>query len=130
LNDGSFLVSDGYCNSRVLRFNPDGSVHSEYKLAQGSGQQHKDMVVPHSLVVDECDDTLMVADRENRAVHTFKLSTREYMRKCLTLAVLDNCLSCILRITAESSGTGANGCCWQAPRQLLLPRSPGPASSL
>jgi hypothetical protein len=58
------------------------------------------MVVPHSLVVDECDDTLMVADRENRAVHTFKLSTREYMRKCHPLAVLIDCLPCTLRIIA------------------------------
>lgn len=88
LNDGSFLISDGYCNSRVLRYNSDGSVHSEYKLSHASGQPQKDMVVPHSLVVDECDDTLMVADRENRAVHTFKLSTREYLRKLPPLALL------------------------------------------
>jgi hypothetical protein len=25
MNDGSFLVSDGYCNSRVLRYKPDGA---------------------------------------------------------------------------------------------------------
>lgn len=25
LKDGSFLVGDGYCNSRVMRYNPDGS---------------------------------------------------------------------------------------------------------
>lgn len=81
LNDGSFLISDGYCNSRVLRFNPDGTFHSEYKLSNGRGKQHRDMVVPHSLVVDECDNTVMVADRENRAVHTFNLQTGDFIRE-------------------------------------------------
>lgn len=76
LNDGSFLVADGYCNSRVLRFNPDGSFHSVYQFtAKG---RVRDMAVVHSLVVDECDGALVVADRENKAVHTFNLHTGAY----------------------------------------------------
>jgi len=77
LNDGSFLVSDGYCNSRVLRFNPDGSFHSVYQLT-AKGREKRDMAVVHSVVVDECDATLVVADRENKAVHTFNLHTGAY----------------------------------------------------
>jgi hypothetical protein len=83
LNDGSFLISDGYCNSRVLRFNQDGSFHSEYKLPA----QQRQMSVAHSLVVDECDGTLMVADRENKAVHTFSLDTRASGELCGRLVV-------------------------------------------
>jgi len=33
LRDGSFLVSDGYCNARVMRFKADGGYHSEYSLS-------------------------------------------------------------------------------------------------
>lgn len=77
LNDGSFLISDGYCNSRVVRYNPDGSYRSQYSLSGSNGQQ--EMSVPHSLVVDECDNKLMVADRENKKVHTFKLDSGAYV---------------------------------------------------
>lgn len=77
LNDGSFLISDGYCNSRVMRYNPDGSYRSQYSLSGSNGQQA--MSVPHSLVVDECDNKLMVADRENKKVHTFKLDSGAYV---------------------------------------------------
>lgn len=76
LNDGSFLISDGYCNSRVMRYNPDGSYHSQYTLSANLGQQP--MLIPHSLVIDECDNTLKVADRENKKVHTFKLDSGEF----------------------------------------------------
>jgi hypothetical protein len=73
LNDGSFLISDGYCNSRVLRSNQDGSFHSEYKLPA----QQRQMGVAHSLVVDECDGTVTVADREHKAVHIFNLDSKQ-----------------------------------------------------
>ena len=29
---GDFFVADGYCNSRVLRFSPDGAFIQEYTL--------------------------------------------------------------------------------------------------
>lgn len=79
MNDGSFLISDGYCNSRVLRFNPDGSFHSEYTMSAKGRARLPDMVVPHSLVVDECDNRVTVADRENKRVVTFNLDTGAVM---------------------------------------------------
>jgi hypothetical protein len=37
------------------------------------------MVVPHSLVVDECDNRVTVADRENKRMVTFNLDTGAVM---------------------------------------------------
>lgn len=57
----------------MLRFNPDGSFHSEYKAREAN--KGRDMAIPHSLVVDECDNTVTVADRENKRVVIFNLDT-------------------------------------------------------
>jgi peptidylamidoglycolate lyase len=81
MNDGSFLVSDGYCNSRVLRYKPDGAFVAQYELPKeaggGNGRGGSGMGVAHSLVVDECDGEVDVADREFGGVHRFDLQTRE-----------------------------------------------------
>eukprot|EP00879_Flechtneria_rotunda_P033706 GHRR01037402.1.p1 GENE.GHRR01037402.1~~GHRR01037402.1.p1 ORF type:complete len:133 (-),score=34.84 GHRR01037402.1:30-428(-) len=77
MNDGSFLVSDGYCNSRVMRFNPDGSYHSQYELPKGSSF----IGVAHSLVLDECDGEVLLADREGMMVHKWDLNTRQLIGK-------------------------------------------------
>ena len=67
-NDGRIFVADGYCNSRVMQFSPSGDYETEYRLTPGL------MDVPHSLVLDECNDGLYVADREHSQVHKFSIS--------------------------------------------------------
>jgi len=52
---GDFFVADGYCNSRVMKFNKDGKL---LKIIKGNWQ------VPHSLALFEDTDVLCVADRE------------------------------------------------------------------
>lgn len=88
MNDGSFLVSDGYCNSRVVRYNPDGSHHSQYKLPNRDGKIDRNpnsggrgFDVAHSLVLDECDGDVMMADRENERVMRFNLFDNSLMGK-------------------------------------------------
>lgn len=122
MNDGSILVGDGYCNSRVMRYNPDGSFHSEYSINPTGHPGHsgrklsaaKDMAVVHSLVVDECSDDLVVADRENRAVHTFDLHTGQlkgvfvYVLMCVG-RVLVQAGPLILRCSAELQQTSVVG---------------------
>ncbi len=71
-NDGTIFVADGYCNSRVVRFNPNGTFHGHFELP-GSGA----LAVPHSLVLDECRNTLYVADRESSKVHSFDLGNHQ-----------------------------------------------------
>jgi len=56
---GDFFVADGYCNSRVMKFNKDGNL---IKIIKGNWQ------VPHSLALFEDTDVLCVADREGGRV--------------------------------------------------------------
>jgi len=56
---GDFFVADGYCNSRVMKFNKDGKL---LKIINGNWQ------VPHSLALFEETDVLCVADREGGRV--------------------------------------------------------------
>lgn len=57
LNNGGFLVADGYCASRILKFDSNG------KLAASSSLLG--MRVVHSVAVDECRQMAYVADRES-----------------------------------------------------------------
>lgn len=68
--DGTIYVADGYCNSRVVRYSATGVFEAEYRLPRG------EMAVPHSLVLDECNDSLYVADRENSEVQRFSISSQ------------------------------------------------------
>ena len=71
-NDGTIFVADGYCNSRVVRFTPNGTFHSHFELPGSAA-----LAVPHSLVLDECRTTLYVADRESSRVHSFDLGNHQ-----------------------------------------------------
>lgn len=70
--DGTIYVSDGYCNSRVAQFSSDGQFIGDFALDKGA------MNVPHSVLLHECSDTLIVADRESSKVHQFELSAKKY----------------------------------------------------
>jgi len=59
-NNGDFFVSDGYCNERVVRYDARGGVVAELGLPDAN--------VVHSLVLDDCSNTLYVADREKSHV--------------------------------------------------------------
>jgi DNA-binding beta-propeller fold protein YncE len=65
--DGSMFVSDGYGNSRVVKFDKDGN----FVKAWGErGGQPGDFNTPHSLVVDN-NDVVYVADRGNSRIQVF-----------------------------------------------------------
>ena len=67
LPDGSFYVSDGYVNSRVLKFNREGKFEFEWgRKGQGPGE----FVVPHGIAVDG-KGRVYVADRENDRIQVF-----------------------------------------------------------
>ncbi|MPZ47776.1 MAG: hypothetical protein GEU75_00390 [Dehalococcoidia bacterium] len=64
---GDIFVTDGYGNSRVHRFSPDG------KLLLSWGQVGSDpgeFLNPHNVVVD-ADENVYIADRENSRVQVF-----------------------------------------------------------
>lgn len=67
LRDGSFYVSDGYCNSRIVRYNAAGEEQAAIHVP--------DTIVSHSVLVDDCRDLVLVASRENGKVHSVTMST-------------------------------------------------------
>jgi DNA-binding beta-propeller fold protein YncE len=69
---GNLFVSDGYANSRVHVFSPDG-VHL---LSWGEpGDDHGQFSLPHGLVVTD-DDRVIVCDRENFRLQVFTTDGR------------------------------------------------------
>ena len=66
--NGDLFISDGYANSRVHKFSPDGRLlHSWGRPGKrGPGEFH----IPHGIWV-HWDGTVMVCDRENNRVQLF-----------------------------------------------------------
>ena len=66
-DDGSFYVSDGYGNSRVVKFSATG----KYLLEWGKkGDKESDFNIPHGISIDN-NGNVYVADRENNRVQIF-----------------------------------------------------------
>jgi len=64
---GEFYVSDGYGNSRVLKFSKDGKFLKQWgKKGTGEGDFH----LPHAIWLDP-KGRVLVADRENQRIQVF-----------------------------------------------------------
>jgi peptidylamidoglycolate lyase len=64
LSDGTFVVSDGYTNSRVVKFNAKGKITAAWGT---KGKESLQFQTPHSVAVDD-NDLIYVADRENHRI--------------------------------------------------------------
>ena len=65
--DGSFYVSDGYGNSRVIKFSKDGTYLFEWgKFGNNQGEFN----IPHGIDLDK-NGYVYVADRENNRIQKF-----------------------------------------------------------
>lgn len=67
LRDGSFYVSDGYKNTRVLKFSAEGKFEFEWG-AKGKGAGEFNL--PHGIAVDS-QGHVIVCDRENERIQVF-----------------------------------------------------------
>jgi streptogramin lyase len=66
-SSGDIFVADGYANSRVHRFSPDGKLIKSWgQPGKGGGQFN----LPHGIWIDR-QDRVLVADRENDRVQVF-----------------------------------------------------------
>ncbi len=69
-DDGTFYVSDGYGNSRVVKFSSTG----KYIKSWGSyGKNPGQFIIPHGIAIDK-NNTIYVADRQNNRVQLFDTS--------------------------------------------------------
>lgn len=69
-DDGSFYVSDGYGNSRVVKFSSTG----KYIKAWGTfGTKSGEFIIPHGIAIDQ-KNIIYVADRQNNRVQLFDTS--------------------------------------------------------
>ena len=69
-DDGSFYVSDGYGNSRVVKFSSTG----KYIKTWGTyGKKPGEFIIPHGIAVDQ-NNTIYVADRQNNRIQLFDTS--------------------------------------------------------
>jgi len=65
--DGAFYVSDGYGNSRIIKFSASG----KYTLAWGKpGRNSGEFDIPHAVDLDDRGN-VYVADRENQRIQIF-----------------------------------------------------------
>jgi DNA-binding beta-propeller fold protein YncE len=69
--NGDFFVADGYCNSRVIKFNSKGNFLTEWGSEEHGKPGH--FFVPHAIALQEANNLICVADRENRRVQCFDL---------------------------------------------------------
>jgi peptidylamidoglycolate lyase len=69
LPDGTFFVSDGYANSRVVKFNKDGKPLLWWG-SMAPGKKDGEFTVPHGIAVGD-DRRVYVSDRFNRRIQVF-----------------------------------------------------------
>ncbi len=69
-NDGSFYVSDGYVNSRIVKFSAAGKYLFEWGR---KGNKTSEFDVPHAITLDK-KGNVYVADRENSRIQVFDSS--------------------------------------------------------
>jgi DNA-binding beta-propeller fold protein YncE len=72
LKNGDFFVADGYCNSRIVKFNKNGEFLAEWSSEDEGMPSH--FFVPHSLALHEKQNLICIADRENYRVQCFDLN--------------------------------------------------------
>ncbi len=75
-NDGSFYVSDGYGNSRVVKFSASGKYLFEWGNA---GDKEGEFNIPHGITLDG-NGNVYVADRENNRIQIFD-STGKFIKQ-------------------------------------------------
>ncbi|XP_053267124.1 peptidyl-glycine alpha-amidating monooxygenase [Pleuronectes platessa] len=78
---GNIFVSDGYCNSRILKFSADGKYLSEWGAGSSDRRRRVAFKVPHSLVFLPDRREVCVADRENGRIQCFIAETGEFVKE-------------------------------------------------
>uniref|UniRef100_A0A452J3N9 Uncharacterized protein n=1 Tax=Gopherus agassizii TaxID=38772 RepID=A0A452J3N9_9SAUR len=79
---GNIYVSDGYCNSRIAVFSPNGMFMMQWGEETSIGKAKPGQFrIPHSLTLVPEFGQLCVADRENGRIQCFRSETGEFTRE-------------------------------------------------
>ncbi|VDK43931.1 unnamed protein product [Gongylonema pulchrum] len=71
-SNGHFFVADGYCNSRVMKFDEHGKLIATFGSSNGEEAiEDGEFWIPHSLALIEDMNLICVADRENERIQCF-----------------------------------------------------------
>ncbi|XP_078252554.1 peptidyl-glycine alpha-amidating monooxygenase B isoform X4 [Rhinoraja longicauda] len=79
----NFYVSDGYCNSRIIQFSPEGKFIMQWGEESSPSEIPKpgQFFIPHSLAFVPALGQLCVADRENGRIQCFIAQSGEFIRE-------------------------------------------------
>ncbi|XP_076751262.1 peptidyl-alpha-hydroxyglycine alpha-amidating lyase 2 isoform X2 [Xylocopa sonorina] len=87
-SNGDFFVSDGYCNSRIIKFDKNGKKILEWGRHWGTREikyeqtpPHNAFYVPHALALASELNLLFVADRENGRVLSFFANSGDFHKE-------------------------------------------------
>ncbi|XP_067839014.1 peptidyl-glycine alpha-amidating monooxygenase B isoform X2 [Heptranchias perlo] len=80
---GNFYVSDGYCNSRIIQFSPEGKFIMQWGEESSLSRIPKpgQFFIPHSLTFVPVLGQLCVADRENGRIQCFIAQSGQFLRE-------------------------------------------------
>jgi peptidylamidoglycolate lyase len=93
--DGSFYVSDGYGNNRVVKFSAKGN----YLFQWGTmGSKEGEFNIPHAITLDS-NGSVYVADRENNRIQVFTPNGR-FIKQ-----LADNSFGAICSVAFDKTGT-------------------------
>lgn len=76
---GNVLISDGYCNARILEYTQDGK---RVKVWGTKGKGDGEFTLPHDVTIGT-DGTIFVADRENGRVQWFDANQKYLGQKLI-----------------------------------------------
>ncbi|CAF1639099.1 unnamed protein product, partial [Adineta ricciae] len=87
MKNGDFFVADGYCNSRIIKFNRKGEYITEWGTPMNGMRDDDGFPLPnqwnivHSIALNEDAQLLCGADRENYRIQCFNSKTGEFQRQ-------------------------------------------------
>lgn len=87
MKNGDFFVADGYCNSRIIKFNRKGEYITEWGTPVNGIRDNDGFPLPnqwnivHSIALNEDAQLLCAADRDNYRIQCFNSNTGEFQRQ-------------------------------------------------
>ncbi|XP_057176846.1 peptidylglycine alpha-amidating monooxygenase isoform X2 [Triplophysa rosa] len=78
---GNIFISDGYCNSRILKFSPEGRYITHWGAGFSDRRRRVPFWIPHSLTFLPDKRELCVADRDNGRIQCFMAETGEFVKE-------------------------------------------------